>query len=146
VPEPDPTGDEHRDHDERQHQGGSEVGLAHHEEAEPRQHEDNGLHHPSPVVDFRAATVHEIGGVEQQRELRQLARLEAHEIEAEPAPRPRHVDADAGHEHDDEQCRARDHQWRHQALPPPVVDADTDHERHDAEDGPDELAEEEVPR
>ena len=97
-------------------------------------------------VDLGAAAAHEIGGVQEERELGELARLEAHEVEAEPAPRARDVDADAGHEHDHEQRGAGDHQGRDELLPAPVVDAHADDERDDAEHGPDELAEEEVPR
>ena len=55
--------------------------------------------------ELAAAPAHEVGGVEQERELGDLGRLEAEHARAEPAARPRHVDADAGDEHDDEQDR-----------------------------------------
>ena len=56
------------------------------------------------------APAREIGGVEQQRELRQLGRLEPEHARAEPAPRPGDVHADARDEHDDQQHRAEDQQ------------------------------------
>ena len=41
--------------------------------------------------------------------------------------------------------RAEDQQWADESPEPVVVEADRDHERHDADDAPQELAEEEVP-
>ena len=57
-------GDEHGRDDEHEHQRGAEVGLAHHEEAERAEHDEDGLDDASPVADLARPAAGEIGGVE----------------------------------------------------------------------------------
>ncbi len=112
----------------------------------PPSTQSTGPDHAPPVVQLTGATAHEIGGVEEQRELGELAGLEPEDARTQPPPGARHVDADARDQHDDEQHRAHDQQGPHQRAPPAVVEADGEHERTQAECRPHQLAEEEVPR
>ena len=80
-----------------------------------REHQHHRAHDAPPVVDLAGAPAHEVGGVQQEGELGDLARLEAEHAHAEPTPRSRHVDPDAGDQHDDEQDHADDEQRADQA-------------------------------
>ena len=108
VAHPHAAGDEHREHDEREHHRRAEVGLVHHEHGEPARTSTTGRTTRRQSCELARAPADEVGRVEQERELGELARLEAEEAGTEPAARPRHVDPDAGDEHHDEQHHADD--------------------------------------
>ena len=132
---------------EREHDRGVEVGLAHHEDAEHRRaRAAPGAPPGASRASSPARRLDEVGGVEQQRELRELARLEPEHPGAEPAARPDDVDADAGDEHDDEQHHADDEQRADQRAPACGSRSATRRRTRRCRGPSRELAEEEVPR
>src|SRR5439155_464500 len=83
--------------------------------------------------------------VDDQRELRQLGRLERHRPEPDPSARPVDRLADGRDEHEDEQRDRYDQERQHEPLEPPVVHAERDPEARGAEQRQAELPlEEEV--
>ena len=133
------------DDDGEQH-GRVEVGLEAHEGTEAEEHEEQRAEHTTRVVQLVGSTREQIGGEQHERELGELARLEPPRADAEPAARPADVDADLRDEHEGEEHAADDEERPHRVRPAVVVDPDDERERDDAEQRPDELAHEEVPR
>ena len=146
LAQPQASDDQDRAHDQCEHHRGGHVGLSHHQEGDDTEDHEDGSQHAAPIVQLVGAPRHHVGRVDEERELGDLAGLEAPRAHAEPAPGAEHVGADAGHEHEYQQRHADDQQWANEAAPLVVVDAGRDHERDDTEGRPHELTLEEVPR
>ena len=101
-----PAGDEHRDTTSASTMAEPRSGSFITRSVNPPSTRTTGLAHPPPVAQLAGSPAHEVGGVQEQRELGDLARLEPEHPGAEPAARTRDVDADAGDEHDAEQHAA----------------------------------------
>ena len=114
--------DEQREGDHREHDRRVQVGFEHHERADATEHD----HHRSPcawIVQMRRPPCEDIRGVDQQRDLGELTRLQTHRSVAEPAPRAVDGDPDAGHEHDEEQTEGRNERDGRELPPEVIVDA-----------------------
>ena len=142
VPADAEDADRHEGHRARR----AHVGLEHHERPEEAEHQPDGPQHRPPVADASGPAGEEVGAVEQQGELGQLRRLDAHRTDAEPPGRPVDVDPDAGHEHEHQQPGRDDQRRADVAAQRPVVDAGGDGQGDEAEDHPGELTLEEQPR
>ena len=75
-----------------------------------------------PVAHLPAAPRQQVGGEEEQGELRQLGRLHAPTARAQPARRPADVDAHAGDQHQEQQTQRADEDGLRQGAPAPVVE------------------------
>ena len=114
--------------------------------AEEAEHQPDRPQHRPPVADVGRPPGEEVGAVEQQGELGQLRRLEAHRPDAEPPGRPVDVDADAGDQHEQQQAGRDDQRRADVAAKRPVVDAGGDGQAEKPERRPGELTLEEQPR
>src|SRR6266511_34922 len=146
VTQPHAPGDEHRGRDHTEQDCRVEIRLERHEGAVARGDHEHRPQHAAPVPQLALPSGEQVGREQDDRELGELGRLEPPDADPEPAPRSGHMTPDPGYEHEDEEP-ARDHEERaHPAAPAPVVDAQGDREPQHAQERPDQLALEEVPR
>ena len=145
MPGADATGDEDGERDQAEHDRRVEVGLAQDEHADHGEHDQHGSQDAAPIVEILHPAGEEVGCVHEERQLRDLGRLEPEQAAAEPASRPGNLDADAGDQHDEKEDQAHDEERSHALAPCVVVDARRDHERGRRHRDPCHLALEEVP-
>ncbi len=100
--------------------------------------------HARGIVEAVGPLGEDLGAAHEQRQLGDLARLHLERSEHEPALRA--GDGLAAHEDEEQDAEGDGEQEGRGAAPAPVVDPGGDEEGGEPDDGPDQLAVEEVPR
>ncbi len=140
------TSDEvHRERDRDDDDRGTEVRLGDDQRAEQRGHREERHEHRGPR-DLRAPSAKPRGQIEDERELRELRRLQADRARSQPAGRAARAHTDPGDEHEDEKHHDERHERDGERAIPVVVDAHRGEHPEEPERGPESLPREVVPR
>src|SRR2546422_2559845 len=139
VPEAPPRQEQQRERQRDQGQAVAEVGLGEHERAEHPGDHERRQEPLTEVVERLVVLSEERREVDDERELRELRRLEGYWPEPDPPARPVDRLADRWDEHEDEQRGRHDQERHHEPLEPPVVHAEREPEARGAEQRPEDL-------
>ena len=135
--------EQHGAADQHQRRGRAQIGLDEDQEREPAHQQEGREQRRQELVDRVALAFEVVGEKQDDRELRQLGRLERQPAQADPAV---HVVHRRQEEDDDQQQRAGDHDRVDHHRPAQLAVVDPHHRDHhrEAHHGPQRLADEEV--